>query len=86
MWKLTSEQSFISVYRVYSVSIDNIFMWIYEAYYILYKEDSFLCYSWEMAINVGLSSDRICEWKRIRENGGEVNNTKVYITNYETSR
>jgi hypothetical protein len=39
-----------------------------------------------MALNVGLASDRICEWKRNRENGGEVNNTKVYIANYETFR
>jgi hypothetical protein len=85
MWKVKSGQSLLSVYRVYSVSIDNILMWI------LHKGDSlrltiYLYYSWEMAFNIRLSSDRIYEWKIIRRKVGEVNNTKVYITNYETTR
>jgi hypothetical protein len=60
---------------------------------ILYNGDCLLfiicvCYSWEMALNVGLdaSLDNMQDWKGIREKAGEVNSTKAYITNDEISR
>jgi hypothetical protein len=55
----TIEQHFVSVYRVYSVSIDNILMWVCEVWYTLqgrlFTIDC-VCYSWEMALYVGLVS------------------------------
>jgi hypothetical protein len=54
----TSEQSFISVYRVDSVSIGTtLFLCGYVKCSILYKENCLwltihACYSWEMALNV----------------------------------
>jgi hypothetical protein len=47
----------VSVYRVYSVSIDNILVLICEVYSILYKEGCLglaicACYSWEKELNV----------------------------------
>jgi hypothetical protein len=54
---------------------------------ILYKGDdirlsTWACYSWEMALNVGLdvSFDNMEEWKGIRNKAVEVNSTETYIT------
>jgi hypothetical protein len=57
----TSEHFFVSVYHVYSVSIDSLLMWICVKYSILYKGDYLgfticACYSWEMALNVRLDA------------------------------
>jgi hypothetical protein len=52
-----SEQSFVSMYRVYSVSIDNI---LYDVWSVVYyiKEMVWLkicgCYSWELALSIGV--------------------------------
>jgi hypothetical protein len=46
------------------------------------------CYSWEMALNIGLdvSVDNLWDLKGIREKAGEVNSTRARIKNGETSR
>jgi hypothetical protein len=46
-----------------------------------------VCYSWEMALNVGLdaSFNNIKAGKVIQEKGRKVNSMKACITNYETS-
>jgi hypothetical protein len=51
---------------------------------ILYKGEGVqwaicACYSWKMALNVGLtvSFDNMWDWKGIGEKAGEVNNTKA---------
>jgi hypothetical protein len=72
------KQSFVSVYRVSSVTI---FRW---DIYCTIKRRRFTinaCYSWEMALNVGFE-----DWKGIREKAGEVNSTKACITDSKSSR
>jgi hypothetical protein len=41
------------------------------------------CYSWEMALNVGLDTSFVNtqDWKGIRKKAGEVNSTTTYVTN-----
>jgi hypothetical protein len=89
----TSERYYELVYCVYYVSIDNISMWIYMKCSILYKRDTLrliicACYSLGKALNVGLdvSFDNTQDWKGIWEISGDINSTKTYITNDETSR
>jgi hypothetical protein len=59
---------------------------------ILYKADCLrlnicACYSWEMALNVGLevSFDNMKDWKGIRQKYKEVYSTKSWTTSDETS-
>jgi hypothetical protein len=47
-----------------------------------------LCYSWEMALNVGhnISFDSMYYWKEIRKDAGDGNSPQACVTNDETSR
>jgi hypothetical protein len=88
MWQVKNERAvFISVYRVYSVITENIFIWIFELWYNIQRRQFtvvFLC-----VLNVGDTVKRrsrritreYVDWKGIREKTGEVNITKVYIKN-----
>jgi hypothetical protein len=75
----TSEQSFVSVYLVSSVSN------------VLCNRDCLLSiiyvfYLWEMASDAGrlLSLDNMHSWEERRAKAGEVNSTKAYIANDKT--
>jgi hypothetical protein len=43
-----SKQSFVLVYYVYSVSTDNILMWIYEVYFIFIMEHDLVYENFEV--------------------------------------
>jgi hypothetical protein len=81
----TNEEHFVSVYRVYFVNTN---IWCeYVKCSILYKRDGLrfttcACYSWEMALNVGLDVpfDNMQNWKEIQEQAREIKNAKAYIT------
>jgi hypothetical protein len=56
----TNVQSFISVYRAYSVSTDNVVVWIYEVQSGIERDDIrsaiCTCYCWEMQLNIVLDA------------------------------
>jgi hypothetical protein len=85
----TSEMSFVSVYRDWSQSMDNICGCVKCS--ILYKEHGLqyiicACYSWEMSLNVSLdiSFDNMWGWNGIQKKAGEVTSSKS-CTSDETS-
>jgi hypothetical protein len=52
------QQSFVSVYRVYFVSVDNILRYVRSS--VLYKEAGLrlfvcACYSWELGLDLSLN-------------------------------
>jgi hypothetical protein len=52
MQQVTNERAvFASLYRVYSVSTDNIFMWSIQYKGDGSREATFACSSWEMDLN-----------------------------------
>jgi hypothetical protein len=84
------DKSFVSVYRLYSASDDNILMWIIWS--VVYTGDGLqfiisACYSWEMTLNVGLhlSLNNMQDGKATRMKAREVNSIKARITNDEIS-
>jgi hypothetical protein len=49
------KQFIVSVHRVYSVSTDNILMWLCKVLYTIQRR-RFACYSWDMSLKVGLDA------------------------------
>jgi hypothetical protein len=66
----TSKNYFVSVYRVYSVSIVNILMWICE---VLYTKRRRFTVDYLCVLFVG---DGVRRWRETREKIGEVNSTE----------